>query len=299
MRILFITSSRLGEAVIACGILEALRNRYPRAYITVACGAACAGLFSRLPKLQRVIVVGKGRSSDFHRFRLWTKLAGRFWDIAVDTRGSGISRFLLVGQRHIIRLRKSGQLYKQLGDAMGFSPAPLPVIWTAAADMDEAARRLPAGTPMIGLGPTAGWMAKAWPAQRFIETYRAIEKMLPGCRVVVFSGASDVERLAALAMQNELPGAIGMNATLPLPLLAACMSRLRLFIGNDTGLLHLAAAAGAPTLGLFGHSRADEFAPAGPHAAAVAAPGRPGEASMEGLTVDAVLQAAMNLLRAP
>jgi ADP-heptose:LPS heptosyltransferase len=296
MRILFITSSRLAEAVISCGILEKLRTTYPKAEITVACGASCVGLFSRIPRLERVIVVGKGHSKDFHRFRLWTKLASRFWDIAIDTRGSEITRFLLTGQRKIVRIRKSGRRYEQIAEAAGFSPAPLPVTWTVAADEEEAARRLPADTPMIGLGPTASWERKAWPAQNFIETYHAIEKIVPGCKPVIFSGSSDAERLAAAAIQTSLPGAIMMPGTLSLPLLAACMARLRLFIGNDTGLLHLAAASGAPTLGLFGRTRADEFAPAGPHAAAVVAPGPPGDAPMEALTVDMVLAAIMPLL---
>lgn len=297
MRILFITSSRLAEAVISCGILEQLRATYPRARVTVACGAGCAGLFSRLPRVERVINVGKGRSRDFHRFRLWTRLVRQFWDVAVDARGSEITRFLLAGQRKVIRIRKAGvPYYRQLGDAMGFSPAPLPVTWTNASDHDEAARRLPDGIAFIGLGPTAASTRKVWPPDRYIETYHAIEKILPGCRPVIFSGASDAERLAATAIQSSL-GAILMPASLPLPLLAACMSRLRLFIGNDTGLLHLAAASGTPTLGLFGRSRADEFAPAGLHSAAVAAPGPPGEAPMDRLTVEKVLAAVMPLLR--
>jgi heptosyltransferase-3 len=297
MRILFVTSSRLAEAVISCGVLEQLRITYPRARITVACGASCAGLFSRLPRLERLIVVGKGRSRDFNRFRLWRKVAGRFWDIAVDIRGSNVTRFVLAAQRTIVPNRSAGLRYQQFGAALGFSPAPLPVTWTVTADHDEAERRLPAGTPWIGLGPTASSTRKIWPAASYIETYQAIEKILPGCRPVIFAGASDAEQLAAYTLQGSLPGAILMPDTLTLSLLAAAMSRLRLFIGNDTGLLHLAAASGAPTLGLFGESRAERYAPAGLHTAAAVAPGPSGKAPMAGLTVDAVLAAATPLLR--
>jgi len=296
MRILFVTSSRLAEAVLSCGVLEQLRTTYPKARITVACGASCAGLFSRLPRLERVIVVGKGRGRDFNRFRLWRKLAGSFWDLTVDIRGSNVTRFLLAGQRTIMRDRGPGLRYQQFGAAMGFSPAPLPVTWTVAADHDEAERRLPAGTPWIGFGATASSARKIWPAASFVETYLAIEKILPGCRPVIFAGASDAERVAAYALQASLPGAILMPDTLTLSVFAAAMSRLRLFIGNDNGLLHLAAASGAPTLGLFGESRAEQYAPAGLHTAAAIAPGPPGKAPMGGLTVDVVLAAAKPLL---
>ncbi len=74
------------------------------------------------------------------------------------------------------------------------------------------------------------------------------------------------------------------------------MTRLKLFIGNDSGLMHIAAAAGAPTLGLFGRSRADEYAPAGLRTAIAVATGPAGEAPMEGLSVAAVLAAAESLL---
>ena len=71
---------------------------------------------------------------------------------------------------------------------------------------------------------------------------------------------------------------------------------MSLFIGNDSGLMHLAAAAGAPTLGLFGPSPADEYAPSGRRASFVVAPGPAGAAPMAGLTVEAAAEAAVALL---
>ena len=46
MNILFITSSRIGDAVISCGILEALRLKYPQARFTIACGTVAEGAVS-------------------------------------------------------------------------------------------------------------------------------------------------------------------------------------------------------------------------------------------------------------
>jgi heptosyltransferase-3 len=74
------------------------------------------------------------------------------------------------------------------------------------------------------------------------------------------------------------------------------MRKLDLFIGNDSGLMHLAAAAGTPTVGLFGPSRASQYAPAGYRAEVAVSPGPEGSASMELLTVDAVVDAANRLL---
>jgi ADP-heptose:LPS heptosyltransferase len=93
-----------------------------------------------------------------------------------------------------------------------------------------------------------------------------------------------------------LPGAIDLVGKLTLPEVAACLARCKLFVGNDSGLMHIAAAAGAPTLGLFGRSLADEYAPAGARTAVAIAPGPAGAAPMTGLTVAAVLAAANTLL---
>jgi heptosyltransferase-3 len=93
-----------------------------------------------------------------------------------------------------------------------------------------------------------------------------------------------------------LPDAIDLAGRLSLAEAAACLGRLRLFIGNDSGLMHLAAAAGAPTLGLFGPSPADEYAPSGRRAGFVVAPGLAGAAPMAALTVEAAVAAATALL---
>jgi heptosyltransferase-3 len=296
MRILFITSSRIGDAVISSGILEHLRLAHPGARMTVACGAAASGVFTRLPGLERLIVFEKERY-DLHWLRLWPKLIGHIWDVVVDVRGSGMAVFLLARKRHMIRGgRRPGRRHEQLAAAMGFDPAPLPVTWINSTDAGLAATLLPRG-PIIGLGPTANWDGKIWPAERFVAVFHALAAELPGVRAAVFAGPGEAERALAAPVLAALPDAIDLVGKLSLPEVAACMEKLDLFIGNDSGLMHIAAAAGTPTLGLFGRSRADEYAPAGRRTATAIAPGPAGEAPMKGLTVEDVVVAASVLLK--
>ena len=100
----------------------------------------------------------------------------------------------------------------------------------------------------------------------------------------------------AAPVLEALGDAIDLCGRLSLAEVAACLARCALFVGNDSGLMHLAAAAGTPTLGLFGPSRADEYAPAGRCTAFVAAPGTPGSAEIAGLAVEPASQAALWLL---
>jgi ADP-heptose:LPS heptosyltransferase len=295
MRILFITSSRIGDAVISCGILERLRLDHPDARFTIACGTVAEGVFTRFPALDRLIVFEK-ESFDLHWVKLWAKVAPHIWDLVVDVRGSGISLLLATKRRKILRGgRRPGLRTMQLADAFGFTPPPLPVAWTAPED-DAKAAALLGDTPVIALGPTANWDGKIWPPERFVAEYQALAAHIPGARPAIFGGPGDAEAARAAPVLAALPAAINLVGNLSLPEAAACLRRSKIFIGNDSGLMHLAAAAGTPTLGLFGRSKASEYAPAGLRAAIAVAPGPEGEAPMAGLTVDAVFETACSLL---
>ena len=119
---------------------------------------------------------------------------------------------------------------------------------------------------------------------------------MPGARPAIFAGPGAAERAMAAPVLAALPGAIDLVGQLSLPEAAACLARCTLFIGNDSGLMHLAAAAGAPTLGLFGPTPASEYAPTGRCAAVAQAPGPPGDAPIDSLPVADVVAAALALL---
>jgi ADP-heptose:LPS heptosyltransferase len=297
MRILFITATRLGDAVLSTALLDHLLQRYPHAHFTVACGPVAAGLFARMPRLQRLIVMNK-RRFDLHWLVLWSRLVGRRWDLAVDLRGSALTLCLLARRRAIMRGgRRPGHRLGHIAGAFGLAGPLTPVAWTAPPDHARAAALLPGDAPLIGLGPTANWPAKIWPPDRFAALFTALRAHLPGARAVVFGGPGETELAAATPVLLALPGAINLVGRLTLPEAAACLARCTLFVGNDSGLMHLAAAAGAPTLGLFGPTPADEYAPAGRCTAVALANGPPGAALMLDLPVEAALLAALDLLR--
>ena len=141
----------------------------------------------------------------------------------------------------------------QLAAVLGLDDPPLPVAWTGPDDRARAAARLPAGPPVVALGPTTNWPPKAWPAERFAALFRLIAaEILPGAVPVVFAGPGGAERAMAAPLLAALPGAIDLSGRLSLTEAAACLARAALFVGNNSGLMHLAAATGIATLGLFG-----------------------------------------------
>jgi ADP-heptose:LPS heptosyltransferase len=314
MRILFVTATRIGDAVLSTGLLDHLLRRHPGASVTVACGPAAAGLFDALPGRDRVIALDKRRFG-LHWLALWRAVAGTRWDIAVDLRGSALTWLVRAGERHVMRGgRRGGHRIAQLGAVLGLDPPPLPVAWTGPEHVAKAAALIPPGTPVIGLGPTANWAGKVWEPARFVALFDRLSAAggkLPGARAAVFAGPGAAERAMAAPVLASLPRGrtIDLAGTLSLPEAAAALARCTLYVGNDSGLMHLAAAAGAPTLGLFGPSPPEEYAPVGPRAAFVRTPetvhelvARPGYdhrttgSLMGSLTVDAAFAGASDLL---
>ena len=89
MRILFVTSTRIGDAVLSTGLLDHLLRAYPEARFTIACGPVAEGVFARMPRREETIVLAK-RSLSLHWLELWRRVAGRRWDLVVDLRGSAL-----------------------------------------------------------------------------------------------------------------------------------------------------------------------------------------------------------------
>lgn len=297
MRILFITATRLGDAVLSTGLLAYLHQRWPDARFTIACGPVAAGLFSAFPGLERTIVMEK-RPYDLHWLDLWKACVPFKWDITVDLRGSAVTFLLRSGRRFIMRGgRRAGARIMHLGNVLNLSPPPLPTVWGSPADRAKAQQIIPDTSPIIALGPTANWTGKIWPTERYLPLWQRLCTAYPQIRPAIFYGPGEQEAALARPVLQALPHAINAGGHFSLTEVAAMLARCRLYIGNDSGLMHLAAAAGTPTLGLFGPSRASEYAPSGKNARWIAAPGPEGEAPIAGLDVADVATAALSLLK--
>jgi lipopolysaccharide export system permease protein len=310
MRILFVTATRIGDAVLSTGLLGHLVERYPGAQITIAAGPPALPLFEAVPGLERLILLAK-RPLALHWLELYRAVAARRWDLVVDLRGSALAYLLWTRERRVLAKRNSAEhKVRQLARLFALDPPPAPRVWLAPHHEEQALALVPPGEPVLAIGPAANWRGKEWRAERFAElALRLIAPNGPlaGARVAVLAAAH--ERGQAAPLLAALPPArrIDLVGRVDLLTAAAILRRAALFIGNDTGLMHLAAAAGAPTLGLFGPSPIEHYAPWGPCTAiaTTAVPFlelfRPGfdprttDTLMDSLTVDAAEAAARSL----
>ncbi|MDB5456619.1 MAG: ADP-heptose--LPS heptosyltransferase [Caulobacter sp.] len=280
--ILFITATRIGDAVLSSGLIKKLADEIPGARFTIVAGPLAAPLFAHTPGLERVIVMEKGRGKG-HWFKLWRQVRDRKWGLVVDLRGSGIAHFLRRERRAVYRRALGGEPVHKVVEAarvlkLDEPPAPFLYITPEVEALADQMLGLKPGEdlgPILAVGPAANWVGKVWPIERYGQTVAQLldpRGPLAGGRLLILGGPEDVR------MVDELRGAapkgrcIDLTGKIDLLTAHACLKRARLFIGNDSGLMHIAAAAGTPTIGLFGPSDERRYGPWGPNTRVVRGP---------------------------
>lgn len=311
--VLILLSNPIGDVVLSSGTVDAIFRRHAGARFTVVGSPLTVALFQGRPDVEAIAL--RKQKWAGHWFGLWRRLRGRRWAHIYDFRFAGITPFLN-GPRSRPRRPDQPVRHKvaEAASILGLEDAPpAPVLWPdadAEARLPDAARE--AG-PLLALGPGASRIGKTWPADRFAELARrltAADGPLAAARVAVIGGPMDrpaAETIGAALADGRLIDLTGAD----LAATAALLVRARLFIGNDSGMTHLAAAAGAPTLALFGPTDERRYAPYGPRAAFVRAPGSAAssvqdtrtvsrsESQVADLSVETAFGAALALVEAP
>jgi heptosyltransferase III len=309
--VLFVCAGQIGDCVLATGILGHLVETRPAAHFTIAAVPSALPLFRYVPRLDKLIPMEK-RKHHLHWLDLYRAVVAIRWDAVVCLRGPILPWLLRARERRATTRGSPHDHYVvRLARLLGIDPPPAPRLWLSAQDSKEAELIMGNG-PVLALAPAANWPAKQWPAERFAEVARRLTAsgaVLAGARVAVF-GLPTQQRQTTPVLAAIPPGRrIEITDGRDLAQVAACVSRARLFIGNDSGLMHIAAAARVPTLGLFGPTPPVTHDPWGEFTAVARTPtshqellrrlreGAPIDQLMNSLTVDQVERTAIDLFQ--
>lgn len=301
MKILFITSSRIGDAVLTTGILNHVTQTIPNVDIALAAGPVAMPLFEDWPHIiWRHTFERRGPGK--HWLDLWKRARSVSWDWVIDLRGSAFAWTVRAHKRSVWK-KPSQPMHrvKAIAEVINLKSPPAPHLYLSEARINRIQESLPQ-KPFFVLAPAANWLGKEWPLERF---QALSEQLLKGpfknWQVGLLAAPQEYERIGPLI---ETLGAalVPMNPQQSLLDSAAFLKHAGFFIGNDSGLMHMAAALNVPTVGLFGPSPEYLYDPYGPQGCVVRTPvpyqqilkqkqQNPGGCFMESLEVATVYQA--------
>jgi len=274
-RILIVRLGSLGDIVHAIPAAAAIRRAFPQSSVDWLVDVRQRAVLELVPVVDRHIAVDAGSAGSL-RSAVGDLRSARY-DVALDLQGllksavlarlSGAQRVIgfpsdLLRERaarffhtetagdvasHVID--KNLSMLKALGIRMPEIEFPLEDRNPAIANDGRARLGIPEGAPFAILNPGAAWPNKRWPPVYFAEVAKGLAKR-HGLRSLVLWGPGE-EQLA----QNVVTAADGAAAAAPQTTVADLVSLLKaaaLMISGDTGPLHIAAAAGTPTIGIFG-----------------------------------------------
>ena len=275
-RILLTRLKFIGDIVLTTPLIRTLRDRFPNAYIGYLGDKNGVSLLEHNPYLDEIFSFDFNKNTVLQQLQLFYRLNRKHFDLVVDLFCNPRSALLSYatqasvrvggdlpgrGKLYTVRIRDDGlpksavEFHYQSLKAAGIEPKYFaPEIFLTEDEKKESRRYLEwqgidFSKPLIALHPGGTWPAKLWPAERFADLADLLIAKTHA-QIVLTKGPRDGE--AAGKVENAVVGGALSLPVLPLRQLAAVLSLCTAFVANDSGPMHIAAAVGTPTIGLFG-----------------------------------------------
>ena len=252
-------------------LLEALHQLYPCARMDVVADRRSSLLFSQCPYIDRVVHKDKKKPLRGGP-ALIGELRQRKYDIIVDVRTDGLA-YLLRGKKRFTKwgARSYGKhaVERMMGvirDLYGDRPIPPARIWYGDEHERYAGQvlsELP-GDAWLAFAPAVALPAKLWPAGNYAALAHSLRDLFTG---VILLGGPGEERFAEAVKTGLSLPCVDTTGTADLLQAAALLKKAKLFVGSDSGLGHVAAGVGTPTLTIFSVDRPERCHPWGNKAA--------------------------------
>jgi lipopolysaccharide heptosyltransferase II len=292
MNILLVRLRLIGDVVFTTPAIRALRRRYPDARISYIVEEEAAPLVRGNPHLDEVIVAAGRHAPGRLRadIDLVRRLRRNKYDLAIDFHGGPRSSLLawasgaparigfsvagrswmyttVVDRPRVLRPRHSVDTQWDLLLPLGISPpdpetdpTEMPVDPVASASVE---RRLRDGgvhpaAPLVVVHVSAGNPFRRWPLDSFVDLICRLAAADPRRRIVLTSGPSDAAAAAGVAdrararLTPAQRHAVWQAGDFDLAELRALIARASLYIGGDSGPLHIAGTTAVPVVGLYG-----------------------------------------------
>ncbi len=297
--ILVIDFGQLGDVVLSLPTLHAIRERFPQSRITVAVGKSAAPVIELSGYADAVLAVDRVQLRDGSKplsiiriIRLVQDIRRARFDFVIDLHSLSETNLLgyMSGASQRLYARRPGRSldflsnfrpsppfednrrtkhavdrYLDVLTPLGVKDAPrVPKLQTRAEDDRSVEQMLKkervhlVDAPLVGLFPGAGHPSRQWPLEQFAEL---AERLVRNDSVRIALIAGPEERRMVNEMRAAFPKGTIIFDRLTLPQLASLLARLSVFVSNDTGPMHIAAAVGANVVALFNELPPSSYIP--------------------------------------
>ena len=283
-KILLIRLSSLGDIVLTTPAIRAVRAHFADAYIAMLVGKQAAEVLQENPHLDEIIPFDRlaKHKDTAEMLRIIRILRERKFTLAIDLQRkfrtellmylSGAAERVGKGALCSVRVPEHGNKhatahYFDLLHAVGIPAVDQRLeLFLAESERTAASQRLDAAGATqtglkVGVFPGAGWKLREWMPDRFAAIGDRLVRHF-NAEVLIFGGQREAALVHTVANLMEAP-AIPFAGNLQVRALAACIEKCDLFLTNDTGPMHIAAAVGTPTVSLFGPGNHIRFQPLG------------------------------------
>ena len=286
---LFITLSNIGDALLTTPVLQFLHRHDESAVIDIVGDERSSTLFLHCPYRGEIYHKQKQR---FLRGvpALLSELRRKRYDLVVDLR-TDILAWLVRADKKLVKTAGGGHVhaverhFAAVSSLTEGEEIPSTTLWPGQEDRDYAdgvCRQLP-GNRWLCIGPGANWEKKIWPAAKFAQT---ADELRNGFDALVLLGNEADNRQAELVAGRAALPCVNLCGRTTLLQAAAMLARMTLFLGNDSGLGHMAAAVNTPSFSLFGPGSPERYHPWGGRAAWLTAP----DSNIENIPVNVVVE---------
>ena len=250
MKILFICSNLIGDTILSSGAISHIINQNQEAKLTFVVGPTAAPLLKNYKNIENIIIFKK-RKLNLHWLDIFQKTYSIKWDIIVDFRSSALSLLLKNNKKYIFKKLHSIHHIQQLNSSFGFECSNL-LIPTSDDEANKVNNHLDNSFKHVVIFPGGNWTPKLWSAENYNETMKLLIDKYNKVKFILVGSLKEKDKFYNLLTkdikENLIIDLFGCNLTLT----SAYMKKSDVFIGNDSGLMHLAVASKLRVISLFG-----------------------------------------------
>jgi len=261
VKILFICSNLIGDTILSSGAIKYFIDQNKEAKLTFVVGPTAAPLLKNYNNIENIIIFKK-RKFNLHWFDIFQKTYNVKWDIVVDFRSSVISYLLRNNKKYIFKKNHNIHHIEQLNSSFGFNCSNL-LIPTSDDEKNKADEDLDSSFKHIVIFPGGNWDPKLWSADNFNVTMKLLLEKFHKIKFILVGSLKEKNKfyneLIKGIKEDLIIDLFGFNLTLT----SAYMKKSDMFIGNDSGLMHLAVANKLRVISLFGPTDDNVYGPYG------------------------------------